>query len=475
MKAFLRYWFIDEENPKKYLLDVFIAVMILLSIVLIFFQNEQGYYTKNVEYLDTTVLFFFIAEYSIRFYVSSDFKKDYVNKGLFFALKNKLIWMAKPSSMIDLLAILPSLSFFRAFRTLRFLRFLRLFRLAKAFRTFREIDKLNIILQGMKEHNRLFSIFFATTFFILLVLSFGLYSVEHDVNEGDFSTFPNSFWYSLELIELADTTPRTVFGKLLSVLLLIFNMAIFGFFISIILNKITQVMNAITSGKITRLNIKNHIVICGYSKSAEKVIEDLLKDKKHCNKIVLVTQKRVQDKDGLIYVNADYTDYNTLKMIKIKQAKYAIVFAEFHEHDTIRDVDLRTVMTIFHIEREAPNIHTIAEINDEINAEIIKDKIQGDEILFKELIDAKIITSCIGNPNISPMFYQLFGDGESRIRSSKISEFKFSKPTLIKEVKLLLLERNETLLGVINNENQSILSPKNEMLVDESYRLVYIS
>ena len=475
MKKFLRYWFLDEENPKKYLLDIFIALMILLSIVLILFQNEHGYLTKDLEYLDTVVLFFFIAEYTIRFYICTDFRRDYRAKGLLFAVNQKLTWMAKPSSMIDFLAILPSLTFFRAFRFLRFLRFLRLFRLIKAFRTFREIDKLNIILQGMKEHNRLFTIFFVTTFFILLLLSFGLYSVEHGANDGDFSTFPNSFWYSLELIELADTTPRTVFGKLFSVMLLIFNMAIFGFFISIILNKITQVMNAINSGKITRLNIKNHVVICGYSKSSEKVIEDLLKDRKYCNKIVLVTEKKIQDRDGLIYVNADYTDYNTLKMVKIKHAKFAVVFAEFNEHDTIRDVDLRTVMTIFHIEREAPDIHTIAEINDEMNAEIIKDKIKGDEILFKEIIDAKIITACIGNPNISPMFYQLFGNDESRVRSAKLSEFSLPSRTLIKEIKLFLLERNKTLLGVIDRENQSILCPKNDMLVDESYRLVYFS
>jgi len=475
LKKFLRYWLVDEENPKKYVLDVFIALMIVLSIVLIFFQNEQGYLTQNLHHVDMAVLLFFITEYGMRWYICSDFRKDYQAKGLFFSIKQKLCWMVKPSSLIDLLAILPSLTFFRAFRTLRFLRFLRLFRLVRAFKTFRELDKLGIILQGMKEHNRLFYIFFVTSGFILLLLSFGLYSVEHHAKNGDFSTFPNSFWYALELIELADTTPKTVFGKLFSVLLLLFNMAIFGFFISIILNKITQVMDAITTGKITRLNIKNHIVICGYSKSSEKVIEDLLKNKKYCNKIVLITQKPVKDRDGLIYINADYTDYNTLKLVKIKQAKFAIVFAEFNGADAIRDVDLRTVMTIFHIEKEAPNIHTIAEINDEMNAEIIKEKIEGDEILFKEMIDAKLITTCIGNPNISPMFYALFGEDDVRIKSATLAEFDFLNPTRIIDVRLYLLHREETLLGVIDAENRSILSPKNDMLVNEDYRLVYFS
>ena len=83
-------------------------------------------------------------------------------------------------------------------------------------------------------------------------------------------------------------------------------------------------------------------------------------------------------------------------------------------HDTIKDVDLRTVMTIFNIEKEAPNVHTIAEINDERNAEIIKDKIEGDEILYKELIDSKIISSCINHKHLSNMFYELFGTEKNK-------------------------------------------------------------
>ena len=96
-------------------------------------------------------------------------------------------------------------------------------------------------------------------------------------------------------------------------------------------------------------------------------------------------------------------------------------------------------------------------------------------ILFKEMIDAKLITTCIGNPNISPMFYQLFGDEKVRIKSAKLSAFNLLDPTPIKAVKLCFLEQDKTLLGVIDQENKSILSPKNDMLVDESYRLVYFS
>lgn len=190
---------------------------------------------------------------------------------------------------------------------------------------------------------------------------------------------------------------------------------------------------------------------------------------------MLVSTRPIKDTSGLIYVNADFTDYKTLALIKIKSAKFAIVFAESKVHDTIRDVDLRTVMTIFNIEKEAPHVHTIAEINDRVNAEIIKDKIEGDEILYKELIDAKIITACIGNPNISNLFYELFGNKKERIKSIRLNDLNLGNQIIVKKLKLFFIERNETFLGLIDEQNQSILSPDNYMKVDDSFRLIYLA
>lgn len=474
MKKILKYWLVDDKNPKKYLFEIFLVLVILLSITLTFLQNEHESLPANLAFLDILIAVFFTIEYLARFYISSDFRSDINSKNLTCAIYNKLKWMVKPSSLLDFLAIIPYLGFFRIFRVLRFLKLLRLIKLIRAFKILRDFDKLNIILQGMQEQNRIFYIFFSVTFILIVSISFIFYIVENNITNTEFSSFKDSLWYTLKTIEFVDDTPNTWIGKLFSGLLLLFNMAIFGFLVSIILNKINQLMDAITTGKITSLKIKNHIVICGYTKSSQNVIEDLLKDKKNYNKIVLVTTKPIQDTSGLIYVNADFTDYKTLELVKIKNAKFAIVFAESKVHDTIRDVDLRTVMTIFNIEKEAPQVHTIAEINDHMNAEIIKDKIEGDEILYKELIDSKIITACIDNPNISNLFYELFGNKKDRIKSIRLNDLNLGSNIIVKKLKLFFMERNETFLGVIDADNHSILSPSNHMRIDNSFRLIYL-
>lgn len=475
MKKILKYWLVGDENPKKYVFEIFLALTILLSVILLFFQNENGTLPDTLVFLDIGIAILFIIEYLARFYISSDFRKDVKHKNIFYAVHNKLKWMIKPSSLLDFLSIIPYLTFFRIFRVFRFIRLLRLFKLVRAFKIFRDFDKLHIILQGMREQNRVFYIFFMVTFILIICMSFIFYSVENTTTETEFSSFKDALWYTLKTINFVDDTPKTVIGKIFSSLLLLFNMAIFGFFISIILNKINQLMNAITTGKISNLKIKNHIVICGYTKSSQNVIEDLLRDKKNYNKIVLVSTKSIQDTSGLIYVNADFTEYNTMSLVNIKDAKFAIVFAESKEHDTIRDVDLRTVMTIFNIEKEAPKVHTIAEINDHMNAEIIKDKIEGDEILYKELIDSRIITTCIDNPHISNLFYELFGNKKERIKSTNIIDLHLENLISVKKLKLFFLERNQTFLGVIDPQNCSILSPDNDMEIDNSFRLIYLT
>ncbi|WP_346882845.1 NAD-binding protein [uncultured Algibacter sp.] len=475
MKKFLHKWLTDNENPKKYIFDIFLALVITFSIVLIFLQSEKGEFTGILKILDTGIIIFFVTEYCARFYIATNFREDIVTKNLWYAIYKKILWMLEISSLIDLLALLPSLTFFRTFRTLRFLRLFRLIRLGRVFKIFRDIDKLNIILQGMKEQNRVFYVFFFLTISLLTLLSFVIFVSEARVKGSDFATFSDTFWYTLKTIELVDDTPKSFTGRFFTMILLVFNLAIFGFFISLFLTKIQTVMNAITSGKITKLNLKNHIVICGYTKSSRNVIDDLLKDVKNYNNIVLISCKEIEEISGVIYLNADFTDYSSLRKVNIKSAKFAVVFAESKEHDTIRDIDLRTVMTIFHIEKEAPDVHTIAEINDEINAEIIKDKMKGDEILYKELIDSKIITTCINNPNISDMFYNLFGNDNDRIKTMNFEDLKMSKGTLVKQIKLYFLERNETLLGLIDSDQNSIISPKNDLIVDESYKVIYLS
>jgi voltage-gated potassium channel len=467
----------DElNNGKKFLFDIFLAIIILTSIVFIFLENEKGELTPVLDITDKGITFFFIVEFLLRFYVSSNFRKDVKEQNLRYAVMQKIKWFFQLTTLIDFLSIIPSIKFFRVFRTLRFLRLFRILKAYRSIKTFRELDKIFIILKGMKEESRIFYVFFSFTVFFMIIISFALYISESGEPDSEFNNFKDSIWYSIQVIGFGDNTPKTIAGKVFAGLLLLINMAVFGFFVSIILNKIQNIMDAVTSGKIGKIKLENHIVLCGYTKSSQNVIEDLLKDKSNINNIVLISQKKIEDDlNGVIYVNADFTELKSLTDVNIDKAKFAIVFAESKEHDSSRDIDLRTVITIYHIETINPEVHTIAEINDEENAEIIKDKIQGDEILYKEKIDSRIILNCIKHKNISPMIYELFGESnKERLAESNLEQLKLNPPVSVKEVKSFFNNQDATFLGFINDKNESFLSPKNDINVENSHRLIYI-
>jgi len=467
----------DElNNGKKFLFDIFLAIIILTSIVFIFLENEKGELTPVLDITDKGITFFFIVEFLLRFYVSSNFRKDVKEQNLRYAVMQKIKWFFQLTTLIDFLSIIPSIKFFRVFRTLRFLRLFRILKAYRSIKTFRELDKIFTILKGMKEESRIFYVFFSFTVFFMIIISFALYISESGEPDSEFNNFKDSIWYSIQVIGFGDNTPKTIAGKVFAGLLLLINMAVFGFFVSIILNKIQNIMDAVTSGKIGKIKLENHIVLCGYTKSSQNVIEDLLKDKSNINNIVLISQKKIEDDlNGVIYVNADFTELKSLTDVNIDKAKFAIVFAESKEHDSSRDIDLRTVITIYHIETINPEVHTIAEINDEENAEIIKDKIQGDEILYKEKIDSRIILNCIKHKNISPMIYELFGESnKERLAESNLEQLKLNPPVSVKEVKSFFNNQDATFLGFINDKNESFLSPKNDINVENSYRLIYI-
>ena len=467
----------DELNSsKKFFFDIFLAIIILISIVFIFLENEKGELPKYLEIIDNAFTFFFIIEFIARFYVATNFIQDVKEKNLGYAILQKVKWFFTFSTLIDFLAIIPSIKFFRIFRTLRFLRLFRILKAYRSIKAFREMDKIFTVLKGMKEESRVFYIFFGFTIFFIILISFALYMAESGQQDGEFTSFKDSLWYSIKVIGFGDDTPKTGMGKFFGGLLLLSNMAIFGFFVSIILNKIQNIMTAITSGNVGKIKLENHILICGYTKSSQNVIEDLLKDSTNINNIVLVTKKEIQDDiSGVIYVNADFTELKTLLDLNISKAKFAVVFAEARDHDTIKDVDLRTVMTIFNIEKEAPQVHTIAEINDEQNAEIIKDKIEGDEILYKEMIDSRIISSCITHKHISNMFYDMFGTANSeRLSETLLNEIDLPNNATVKDVKFYFIEKDASFLGYINEENKSFLSPKNDTVLDGNHRLIYL-
>ena len=234
-------------------------------------------------------------------------------------------------------------------------------------------------------------------------------------------------------------------------------------------------MDNIKTGKTGNLNIQDHIVLCGYTSSSKKVIEELLNNKRfYSKKIVLITEHGNPNLNGIIYVNGDYSDIDVLRQVNIKDAVLAVIFSEYKEHETIKNVDMRTVLTVYNIEQENPAVHTVAEIINEKNSEIIKEKIKGDEIIFKETIDAHLIVNCIRHPYISPMLYDLLNLDNRIIKEKRLKDLGFTESATFKELKQYQIEKDIVIIGYIDTENTAFLAPQNTTIIAADDRLIYV-
>ena len=474
IKRFLKWWLENEENPNKKFIDIAIFIIIITSITITFFELfNKSALPKKIYSIDNYLTYFFIIEYFCRFYISSNFSRNVKEEGVAFAVIQKLKWIFSPFPLIDLLALLPIIRFLRIFRTLRILRLAKLLRVLRLLRFKRNFSKITIAFRSMKESNSSFVLLFLVTTLVLIIASFGSFISES--NQSDSKSFLGHLFYALQLIGVVDDGNNTFLGRFFLTLIMLSNIAFIGLFISLITTSMEQVMEKIKTGKLGQVKLKNHIVICGNSSSTQNVLAEILVNKKDFESdIVIVSESENPEISGAIYFHGDYSDSEVLKNVSIGSARMAIVFAEKYEGETDKHVDMRTVLTVFNIEQENSDVHTIAEIMNQKNAEIIQNKIKGDEIIFKEKIDSSLIVSSMRHPYISSMISELANLDGKVLEEKKLSDLNLVGDVQYVEIKKAMVLKDQVVLGIITVNNEPHLSPKNDFMVTDKDRIILI-
>lgn len=191
-----------------------LVVIIILNIVIITVDSvgsidrEYGVHFRRFE---TFSIIFFTIEYIARIY-------SIVEKPAYHhPIKGRLKFMITPLAIIDLLSFLP---FYLAFVAVD-LRVLRIFRLMALFRMFkiaRYLQALEIFKRVLVERKEQLVLSFLFILFVLVIISFAMYYVEHDAQPEKFSSIPAAMWWGIATITTVgygDIVPVTELGKFL--------------------------------------------------------------------------------------------------------------------------------------------------------------------------------------------------------------------------------------------------------------------
>ncbi len=144
-----------------------------------------------------------------------------------FKSNNKLKFVFSFMGVIDLISILPFyLNLGSGSRALRIIRLFRIFRLLKLARYNKAISRFQQAFTSVKEE---LVLFFLASFFLIYLVSVGIYYFENEAQPQAFQSIVHSFWWSvvtLTTVGYGDVYPITIGGKIFTFFVLMIGVGI---------------------------------------------------------------------------------------------------------------------------------------------------------------------------------------------------------------------------------------------------------
>ena len=192
--------------------DAVIITFVLLSIIPLAMKNPPAFF----ETFDQICAGVFMVDYILRL-STADYK--FGKHSLSSFLRYPFSFMA----IVDLLSILPSISYFsKSFRMIRVFRLLRAFRIVKVFRY---SPTMRMVTAVFRETRRALGAVFSLAVGYILLSALAIFSVEGDTFENFFEAV---YWATVSLTTMGygDIVPSTILGRIVTMLSSVVGIAI---------------------------------------------------------------------------------------------------------------------------------------------------------------------------------------------------------------------------------------------------------
>jgi voltage-gated potassium channel len=309
-------------------------------------------------------------------------------------LKGKWSHLTSPSTIIDLLAILP------AYRPLRVLRIFVLFRVFKLLRYTKSIHQFVEVLATKRFE--LYTLLFLLLF-IVLTAGIAIYVFEEQSNPTINSLFDAIYWalVTISTVGYGDISPVTHEGRVVSMMIIISGIAMISFVTSVIVSAFSEKLTELKENRIIEEINKNEafIIICGYGQMTRMFLKnsDLLP-----TEYVIIEQdsQRVElgVKEGYNIIHDDASKHDVISRFNIAYAKITIL--------ALTGSDVNNIYIALNAKALSRNIKVIARATNK-NMEK-KCKLAGvDHVVLPNMAANHMLLFAITQPTIYRAIYNI--------------------------------------------------------------------
>ena len=243
------------------------------------------------------------------------------------------------------------------------------------------------------------------------------------------------FWWAIvtmTTVGYGDYAPSTSEGRIFAVMVMFAGISLTAMFTAVISS--IFVAKRIREDKgLEKVNVKNHIILCGWNRNADKIIDSIqyLSEGRRKDLVLIndldeetIARLKTRYRDiHLHFVAGDYTSEQILQRASLEDADTIIIIPSDVDA-SIQNPDEKTILATLTIKGLEPNKRLIAYLYSRDNLTHIK-RANADEVVISDDFGAYMLASHVVDPGIPQILNRLLDNvSENRFKRIDIpSEF----------------------------------------------------
>jgi voltage-gated potassium channel len=246
-----------------------------------------------------------------------------------------------------------------------------------------------------------------------------LWRIESAAGNPD-ATWYNAFWsvfFTIAAPDFAELRPTTWVGEIVLTFLVFFSIAFVSFVTATIASML--VVNRLKEDKgMKKLQLKDHIVVCGWNANARSIIEEIINlasDSGRLKPIVLVADEEEHPCSDINppveFVHGNPSQEDVLERANTAECQTAVILSDTSGGRSMEDADARTILTVLTIESMNRAVYTVAEILDKSHVQHLKHA-NVDEIIISGDYASKMLANATLSHGLSAVITDLLSADE---------------------------------------------------------------